>query len=164
MRLTMKKIALLTLGLLMVCNCAFATVYELGDLAVGEEFSRTYAVSVGSLSDKFNFSILESELTGYGESFFSVNKKGTVISNIDDFKIELYDSNNVFLNRAFDSDSFTANLLAGSYYLLASGMVTTQGGGAYTLSLSSAVPIPGAALLLGSALLGVVGIRRTRIV
>ncbi len=58
---------------------------------------------------------------------------------------------------------FQGNVADGRYYITVSGNTTGLAGGLYTASLSAApVPIPPAALLFGSALIGLAGLRRKK--
>ncbi len=58
---------------------------------------------------------------------------------------------------------FQGNVADGAYSIMVSGTTAGLAGGLYTASLSAApVPIPPAALLFGSALIGLAGLRRKK--
>lgn len=170
----MKKVVLLTIGLLMVCNCAFATITPLGTLgSATTPFSAFHAV-YGDFTDYFSFNLTGASNVMTFASWIDAEiatPMGTWKFNIDDLDITLY-SNSLFSDKdkinplsVSGTDNsltyFFNSLLPGMYYFSVTGTVPQTFTGSYVgLASASQVPVPAAALLLGAGLLGIVGIRR----
>lgn len=174
----MKKIALLTIGLLMVCNCAFAAfdpssaptkTIDLNPIALGTEISILQTGIIGDFYHKYTMTLPNSD---FAAAIVSVSFGQ--YSDISDFKGYLFKDNGLnSYTKIFEleGDALTAtqfNLFAGDYFLALTGIGSGQkpfDGGVYTgvLTATSSVPVPAAALLLGSGLLGIVGIRRRKV-
>lgn len=178
----MKKIALLTLGFLLVCNCAFAVATPValsplptntdatwskgyGLLSNGVEYLATVSQASGNLIDhKFIFELSGSDIYGSAQSFdfsFGVTK----VSWIDNFTATLFNRDGDDLGSLSEIKSLIIpSLPAAEYYIAITGEVTGLTG-TYSFGISPVqpVPVPAAALLLGAGLLGIVGIRRRQV-
>lgn len=166
MGLMMKRIALLTLGFLMVCNCAFATIPNdyIGAIDNGE---KSFAGShTSSFIDYFSFDIESlSDVEALTASFelpalnYGITNLSFSLFKDDDYTIKIDPSlsgpSSNPLVYLFDE------MTIGTYFFTVSGDVASGMKGVYAGSISaSQVPVPAAALLLGAGLLGIVGVRR----
>jgi len=175
----MRKILFLTLSLILAYSSAFAdfnplsiptAVFSLDPVTLSEEISITQTGIVGDFYHKYTMTLPASDFAAAIVSF-----NFAPYTDIDNFEGYLFKANgsNTFtqiFEVAGDALIKTQfNLLAGDYFLALTGFGSGQApfeGGAYTgfVSATSSVPVPGAALLLGSGLLGLVGLRRRQIV
>lgn len=166
----MKKFIFILMLSFLACTSSYASVAtdeirDLGLIGTGNTYFDNSFETGLTFTDYFQFTIPRADLAA-----------GVMALNFDtDYRITN------FKFRFFDDIAFSSeitpdvskgksysfyDLAAGTYFFLVSGK-TGVDGGEYFGKLSATpvpVPIPGAALLLGSALLGVVGIRRTRTV
>ncbi|ACU90639.1 PEP-CTERM sorting domain-containing protein [Desulfomicrobium baculatum] len=176
----MKKILFLTLSLILAYSSAFASFdpssaptiapIDLNPITLGTEIPIYQTGIIGEFYHKYTMTLPASDFAAAIVSF-----NFAPYTDIDNFEGYLFKDNG--------SNSFTQifevagdaliktqfNLLAGDYFLALTGFGSGQApfaGGAYTgfVSATSSVPVPGAAILLGSGLLGLVGLRRRQIV
>jgi hypothetical protein len=164
----MKKVALLTIGLLMVCNCAFAVPYPFDDLGVvgveDIEFSKTYGPSTTSFTDYYQFTIDKSDLTTGVAALNVLKRKNISILEFSFFTDQAL-TNGIDPYEADGTSYFFKDMPASTYYFTVAGKVKgTEGGSYYGMLSATPVPVPAAALLLGAGLLGIVGIRRKQTV
>jgi hypothetical protein len=140
-------------------------VFAIGDtntLAVSETFV------AGAVDDVFLFSVITNGLTaGTGASATSTELSfgSANIFNIDNFKFALTNSTGSLLTAIVAAgESVSINPIAdGIYGILFQGTATgTNGGFVNGGVVLSAVPVPAAAWLFGSALIGMVGVSRSR--
>jgi opacity protein-like surface antigen len=176
----MKKILFLTLSLILAYSSAFASFdpssaptidpIDLNPITLGTEIPIYQTGIIGEFYHKYTMTLPDSD---FAAAVVSVSF--APYSYINDFKGYLFKDNgeNSF-TKIFELTGAALidtqfNLLAGDYFLALTGVGFAQkpfSGGAYTgfISATSSVPVPGAALLLGSGLLGLVGLRRRQIV
>ncbi|SFL75944.1 VPLPA-CTERM protein sorting domain-containing protein [Desulfomicrobium norvegicum] len=176
----MKKVALLTIGLLMVCNFAFAAVNlnplpssseetwdkDYGILTNGLEYVATVQQNIGNtINHIYNFELSGSDVYGSANPFnFSFGL--TEVSWIDGFSATLNYAEGGSVGSLTDTEKLImSSLPAAKYFIAITGTVTGDFGGTYAFGISpvQSVPVPAAALLLGAGLLGIVGIRRRQI-
>lgn len=186
----MKKFLLLmVMGLVLLASNALATTVIID--TVGAEATDFFSVSDDPLVTG-NFYIANPIVTSYNPIShiyrFDVSNavnfgvglnSSPIITTIANVVLELYGLKNYttelfqynYDRLDWDSlvsgSSYSKIISGGLYEIVVTGIYDGVLGSSYTLGLNvtkPAVPIPGAALLLGSALLGLVGFRRTRTV
>lgn len=122
-------------------------------------FSDTYNFTISVQSDTAD-SVSNHLLTGF------IKRKTVTITDISNLNLSIYDASNTLLSSTGDNISANGiNVAAGSYHAVVTGNAIGTNGGLYSLSLyaePSAVPVPAAFWLLGSGLLGLVGIARRK--
>ncbi len=123
------------------------------------------SVDPGMFVHEYIFTIGNSDVETFAE-FWNVTKRttGEVFRDIDNFSFSIFSDDGLVVakdgNEYLDYNNYFS---AGTYSLFVSGTAVGTKGGIYAASIN-AVPIPGAALLLGSALIGLVGVRRRKTV
>ena len=129
-------------------------------------YANTVDNPVGAVNDTYNFS-----LSGLSDASGSATNHilsigADVVQNISGFNFSIYNSSNALMSSTgsgIDSNFFS--LGAGSYYAVVSGIASGTEGGKYSVSLSTEpqpVPVPAAVWLLGSGLIGLVGVARRK--
>ena len=142
-----------------------ASLLDPDTLVVSESFV------TGAVDDVFLFEVVTNGFLSIASATatsieLDLPQFGFTIFNIDNFQFALTDLNGnpltSFANsgESVDLDSITD----GTYGILFQGNATGTSGGSVTgiVALVSAVPVPPAVWLFGSALLGLIGVSRTR--
>lgn len=129
----------------------------------------------GDFSNTYNFTL--STLSGLAAVVTNSQlASGTkVVKDIKDLNLSIYDSaNNLLANVGSGVSTYNQNLLSGSYYAVVTGKVQGSLGGSYMISIygksvpvellgdPQPVPVPTAVWLLGSGLIGLVGVARRK--
>lgn len=143
---------------------AQATTYSLGPLTAAPTI-QFVQITPGVFTDTFNFSIstvsdLAASATNHPLSFGSLN-----LMDISGFSMSIFDSSGLISGPAGSGISLAGlSLPAGSsYYAEVSGTATGLSGGAYSVAmLALPVPVPAAVWLLGSGLIGLIGVARRK--
>lgn len=121
----------------------------------------------GPISETYNFTISAPSFTLTSSTVQNLGYGPEAIQTISGFNLSVYNSSNALLNSTTISGTTLefSNLSAGSYYAVVSGSSAVPSGGAYTIQLyaeASPVPVPAAVWLLGSGLIGLVGVARRK--
>lgn len=177
----MKKIVMLLSMLLFVADLSFASMQHvetistanlpnvnMGSLEVGKTYSATALVSgVDEFTHNYTFTVGAPFSFGLGLSNNEITLTNPYVSvvlyDLASYSAELWDA----AGRIASGMSFVTNTLTASttYTLKIIGDPNGLVGGSYTFGATvNPVPVPGAVLLFGSGLLGLVGLRRRQIV
>lgn len=143
---------------------AQASTYSLGPLTAAPTI-QFVQITPGIFTDTFNFSIstvsdLAASATNHSLYFLSLS-----MLDISGFSMSIFDSSGLISGPTGSGISVTNfSLPAGSsYFAQVSGTATGLSGGAYSIAmLASPVPVPAAVWLLGSGLIGLVGVARRK--
>lgn len=124
------------------------------------------ATSIGNFSNTYNFTI-----SALSDAYASVTNHQLfynlfTVLNIENLNMSIYNAANTLLSSSGSGVSvLDANLAAGSYSAVVTGTGTGISGGFYAISIGATpqpVPIPAAAWLLSSGLIGLVTVTRRR--
>lgn len=129
-------------------------------------YEQTVDTPTGAVSDTYNFSLsVLSDASGSATNHI-LNIGADVVQNIGNFNFSIYDWNNALLSSTGSGiDSNLFSLGAGNYHAVVSGTASGTDGGKYSVSLYTEpqpVPVPAAVWLLGSGLIGLVGVARRK--
>lgn len=126
---------------------------------------------VGSFSDTYNFTIdslsdMAASVTNYHLPIGTID-----VLNISGLNMSIFNAANDFLTSSGSGFSVFGTVPAGAYHALVTGNGHGASGGAYIISLGTssvlaapaAVPVPAAAWLLGSGLIGLIGVARRKV-
>jgi len=121
-------------------------------------FSDTYNFTIGSLSD------MAASVTNYRLPIGTID-----VLDISGLNMSIFNEANDLLTSSSSGFSVFGTVPAGAYHALVTGNGHGASGGAYIISLATssvltptAVPVPAAAWLLGSGLIGLVGVARCK--
>lgn len=172
----MNKIAasLALLAAATLSNTVLASTVTVATPVDQAEFTAQVVLNqAGLFSDRYNFTI-SAPISDAGASITNHNVKlGTkTVTNINNIQLQIFDATNTLLSTSGNEVSaYLPGIAAGSYHAIVTGSATGTGDktgknyGAYQMSIyaePSAVPVPAAVWLLGSGLLGLVGIARRK--
>lgn len=120
----------------------------------------------GNFSDTYNFTIY-SPSSGAASVTNHQLAYGTFdILNIKNLKMEIFSVANGLFSSSYSGASVASqNILSGSYYAVVTGNSIGSSGGTYMMSMAAVpnpIPVPAAVWLLGSGLLGLVGVARRK--
>jgi len=149
--------AILSVGAI---SAAEANTYNVGPLTA-TPYLNTTTVSAGPFSDHYNFSVA-ADSTGVGSVInIPLTLNSAEILDISGVSLSVFDSTSA---RLASGTNLSFSAAVGSYYALITGTADGSGGGAYTLALAiQPVPLPPALWLLGSGLLGLLGLASRRL-
>lgn len=153
-----------------------AATFDLGVL--GPVLDQEVIVGAGAFSDVINFSVevySDVATTALNNPLVKVGRTSTVVQrNIEGLTMSLFDTHGTAstaddtqIGSALASGEYSYDFLAsGNYYAKVTGTATGTYGGKYTVTMSAEpapVPVPAAAWLLGSGLLGLVAVSRRKV-
>ena len=122
-----------------------------------------FEVESGAFSDTYNFTIATLSDAAASVTNHTLYYGPLTILNIPDLSMSIYDAGNNLLDTVASGGSSYGLAPAGNYHAVVSGTTTGLSGGAYMISMTaSPVPVPAAVWLLGSGLLGLVGVARRK--
>ena len=151
-------------------SAASASIVTVATPVDQEEFLAQVVLNqAGLFSDTYNFTI-SAPVADAGASVtnhpFKLGAK--TVTNINNIQLQIFDAANTLLSTTSNQVSaYLPGITAGSYHAIVTGNANGTGDmlgnkrGAYQMSLyAEPVPVPAAAWLLGSGLLGLVGVAR----
>lgn len=153
----------------------FATTYDI-DTPVDEALFVSFELPpIGTFSDTYNFTIDAPGTLAASVTNHSLQSGATSVLNIMGLTMSIFDEANSLLASVSSGFSLYGPVLAGDYHALVTGEAVGIEGGAYMLSIFASaipdlgggnptpVPVPAALWLLGSGLLGLMGISRQKV-
>lgn len=159
---------------------ASSVTYEMGTLS-SDVTSQDALTANGTFTDFFNFTIATNSDVVTSVQNSALKAKVGFKRNITSLTMALFNTNGTLSNLLDDTqigsslasgDSSFDTLVSGNYYAKVTGNATGTQGGSYTVQMAAdtiitpvvttVVPVPAAAWLLGSGLLGLVGVARRK--
>jgi hypothetical protein len=158
---------------------AFLAVAALNSTAVASTYTITTPVDqllspyinfattpVGNFSDTYNFTISSQSYGAASATNHQLTFGPFQILDIAGLNMNIYYEGSTLLSSSGSGVSvFNTNVLPGSYHAVITGTSTGLSGGAYMMSMVATpapVPVPAAAWLLGSGLIGLVAVARRK--
>lgn len=143
-------------------STASASVYTV-DFDSNGLYTNSVDTPVGAVSDTYNFAI---GLSGGDTLGSASNHILTTVQNIGGFNFSIYDASNATMFSGGSNETAFLSLAAGTYHAVVSGIASGSSGGKYSVSIytdaPASVPVPAALWLLGSGLIGLVGVARRK--
>lgn len=142
---------------------ASAATYTVG--ALGTTPYVNFVQTAGSFSDTYNFTIGALSDAAASATNHQLTWGPFQILDITNFNMSIYNSANTLLSSSGSGVSVFSVVAADSYHAVVSGTSTGVSGGAYVVSMMATpqpVPVPAAVWLLGSGLIGLVGVARRK--
>ena len=160
--------ALAFLAATTLSSTALASTYTI-DIPVDQLLSPyvNFAMTpVGSFSDTYNFTISSQSYGAASTTNHQLTFGPVKILDIAGLNMNIYYEGTTLLSSSGSGVSvFNANVLPGSYHAVITGTSTGLSGGTYIMSMAATpapVPVPAAAWLLGSGLIGLVAVARRK--
>lgn len=154
--------ALAFLAATALSSAASASVYNVAFDTNGL-YTNSVNTPVGPVSDTYNFAV---GVSGGDTLGSASNHILTTVQNISGFNFSIYDAFNTNLFTGGSNETALLTLDAGTYHAVVSGLASGSSGGKYSVSIytdaPAAVPVPAALWLLGSGLIGLVGVARRK--
>ena len=164
MKLTTPLASLAFLAVAAMSGAASASIYNIATPVDQALYLSFTAPALGPFSDIYNFTVstlsdLAGSVTNHQLQFGT-----TDILNINSLNMSVYNAANVLLSSSGSGVSvLDTNIAAGAYHALVTGTGTGTLGGAYMVSIiAQPVPVPAAVWLLGSGLIGIIGVARRK--
>ena len=143
---------------------AQASIYSLGPLTAAPTI-QFVQITPGIFTDTFNFSISTVSDLAASATNHSLYFGSWTLMDISGFSMSIYGPGGLISGPAGSGISLAGLSLpvGSSYYAEVSGTATGLSGGAYSVAmLALPVPVPAAVWLLGSSLIGLVGVARRK--
>jgi len=159
-----KTLAAMSLIVGLVANSGTqASTYNLG-LLTSTPTIQFVQITPGAFSDTFNFNIGTASDLAASASVHSLDFGSLSVLQISGLSMSIFGPSGQISGPTAPAISVTNfNLSTGSYYAQISGNATGLFGGSYSVAMvASPVPIPAAVWLLGSGLIGLVGVSRRK--
>ena len=144
-------------------SAAQAATYSLGSLTSTPAI-QFIQITPGAFSDTFNFNIGTVSDLAASASVHALDFSSLSVLQISGLSMSIFGPSGMISGPTAPEVSVTVhNLSAGSYHAQISGNATGAFGGSYSVAMVAApVPVPTAIWLLGSGLIGLVGVSRRK--
>lgn len=161
--------ALAFLAVAALSNSASASIYNISTPV--DQLLKPYinfAVTPdGEFNDIWNFTISSTSSGATSVTNHQMILGTSAVLDIPDLKMSIYYEGALLSTTGSGVSAFSTHVLPGSYHAIITGNSTGLSGGAYIMSVTASpapalVPVPAAAWLLGSGLIGLVAVARRK--